>query len=172
MSAAGVSIRTMRQDDRRDAFACGVASLDDFIRESRVEDAHRIREPIFVAAGGEQPVAVGYYSIKRLMVRLARQPNSTLEVDLPDYPYARTVLIQRLAVDRAYQGRGLGEMLLMDALGRIVAASETADATAVMAYCGYPNALEFLDRYGFTRFGMATQRMFLPVATAAEVLAA
>ena len=74
MAASGVSIRTLRGDDQRHAFACGIASLDEFIRDSRVEDAQRIKEPVFVAAGGERPVVVGYYSIKRLMVRLPRQP--------------------------------------------------------------------------------------------------
>ncbi len=171
MATSGVSIRTLKRADERARFACGVAGLDDYIRDSRIEDIHRIREPIFVAAAGEKGRVVGYYNIKRLMVRLPRQ-HGTRPPDMPDYPFVKTVIIQRLAVDRASQGRGLGEMLLMDALGRVVAASETADSPAVLALCGYPNAIEFLDRYGFTRFGMASQRMFLPIATAAEVLAA
>lgn len=38
---------------------------------------------------------------------------------LPNYPFIPATLIGRLAIDKNYQGKNLGELILMDALHRI-----------------------------------------------------
>jgi len=82
---------------------------------------------------------------------------------LPHYPVP-AVVIGRLAVARAFQGRGLGETLLLDAIGRVVRASTTIAAYAVVVDAKNDTARAFYERYGFRPFPSTPRRLFLPLA--------
>ena len=52
---------------------------------------------------------------------------------LPRYPLIPATLLDRLAVDSRYQGQGIGEILLMDALNRaLMQSAKIASAAAVV----------------------------------------
>jgi GNAT superfamily N-acetyltransferase len=59
------------------------------------------------------------------------------------------LLIGRLAVDRNFQGRGLGSALLVDALQRCAAAAQIAGARGVLAHAIDEEAVHFYARHGF-----------------------
>ena len=58
-------------------------------------------------------------------------------------------MIGRLAVDRAHQGRGLGETLLLDAIHRVVSASRAIAVYAVVVEAKDARAQASYERYGF-----------------------
>jgi ribosomal protein S18 acetylase RimI-like enzyme len=61
------------------------------------------------------------------------------------------VLLGRLAVDQSQQGRGIGAMLLAEALRRAVAAGEVAAARLIVVDAVDEDAAAFYQRYGFVR---------------------
>jgi len=83
---------------------------------------------------------------------------------LQHYPVP-AVLLGRLAVDRAYQGRRLGELLLLDAARRVVRASAAIAVYALVVDAKNEEARSFYERYGFRRFPDAPSRLFLTLDT-------
>lgn len=62
------------------------------------------------------------------------------------------VLLARLAVDRDYQGAGIGRLLLLDALRRFERASYDIGFEAVVVDALHEDAACFYLKYGFRRF--------------------
>ena len=83
---------------------------------------------------------------------------------LPHYPVPAAIL-GRLAVDSACQGQGLGEILLLDAVRRVVRASATLMVYAVIVDAKNDRAVAFYERYGFRTFASIQRRLFLPLET-------
>src|SRR5438093_4345112 len=67
---------------------------------------------------------------------------------LPAYPVGM-VLLARLAVDRREQGKGVGALLLAEALRKAVAAGEAAAARLVVIDAIDDEAVRFYHRFGF-----------------------
>ena len=76
------------------------------------------------------------------------------------------LLIGRLAIDRAFQGMGLGTELLSDALRRCLAASEIAGARGVVAHAIDDDAIRFYQRHGFVLSPLGERVMMMPIETA------
>lgn len=78
-------------------------------------------------------------------------------------------IIGRLAVAADRQGQGLGEMLLLDAIARVVHASSTIAVYAIVVDAKSDRAAAFYQRYGFTAFANQQRRLFLPLDTVARL---
>jgi predicted N-acetyltransferase YhbS len=75
------------------------------------------------------------------------------------------VLLARLAVARGAQGRGLGGILLRDALLRSLELSESLGIYAVVVDALDDEAVSFYEKFGFLRLTDAEMRLFLPLST-------
>ncbi len=62
------------------------------------------------------------------------------------------ILLGQLAVDAAYQGRGLGADLLIDAGKRSLAAAKVIGARAIIVQALDDQATRFYQRWGFRPF--------------------
>ena len=87
---------------------------------------------------------------------------------LPRYPTLPAVLIGRLAVDRGFQRRGLGELMLMNAVHRTM--QDAAAAFALLVDAKNDLAAAFYRRYGFRPVVGRPGTLFLPLATAQKTL--
>jgi ribosomal protein S18 acetylase RimI-like enzyme len=67
---------------------------------------------------------------------------------MPAYPVG-TVLLARLAVDRRDQAKGVGALLLSEALRRAVDAGEAAAARLLVVDAIDDQAVRFYQRFGF-----------------------
>ena len=76
------------------------------------------------------------------------------------------LLIGRLAIDAAYQGRGLGTDLLIEALRRCLVAAETAGARGIITHAIDDAAMAFYERHGFVRCPLGERTMLMPTETA------
>lgn len=83
------------------------------------------------------------------------------------------VLIARLAVDADYQGRGIGKLLLADALERIARASRSLGFEVVVVHALHEEAARFYLARGFRRFRDQPLSLYLTTrdlrATVADV---
>jgi ribosomal protein S18 acetylase RimI-like enzyme len=67
----------------------------------------------------------------------------------PKYPMVSATLLGRLAVSTEFRGRGLGEILLVDAPHRSLDSSKQIASAGVIVDAKNEFAAEFYRRYGF-----------------------
>ena len=96
-----------------------------------------------VCAG--QSVVIGYYSLAVGAVEHSGVP-ARVSRDLARHPIP-VMLLARLAVDRAQQGRGLGKALIKDGVLRT---AEAADIAGIRAFLMHAKAV------GFVAYGLIT----------------
>lgn len=77
------------------------------------------------------------------------------------------MLIARLAVDQEWQGKGLGSMLLADALARCVRVSLVAGVRGVITHAIDEQAASFYEAHGFMRAPIGERAMLMPIAAIA-----
>jgi len=74
-------------------------------------------------------------------------------------------LIGRLARDLSFQGHGIGEILLADALKVSLAMSRRIASAAVIVDAKDDHAHRFYTTFGFMAFPESVKRLFLPMQT-------
>jgi GNAT superfamily N-acetyltransferase len=165
-------VERLGRDDDRAAFSCGEDSLDTYLHQRARRDADRYVAAVFVLSAPETNRVIGYYTLSSSSVDVADMPAETQRV-LPKYPQAPVVLLGRLTIDRAYQGQHLGEALLYDALRRaFTVGTQEIAAMAVIVDALHDRARTFYEQYGFQRLPNTEYRLFLPMQTIAQLLAA
>src|SRR5207302_1428818 len=83
-------------------------------RERAGQDQQRRVASCFVLVDRVEQTIAGFYTLSAAVV-VARDLQGPVARRLPRYPHLPAILLGRLAVDRRYQGRGLGARLLVDA---------------------------------------------------------
>jgi ribosomal protein S18 acetylase RimI-like enzyme len=145
----------------RASFDCGIAALNEYFAKQAGQDARRRIATCFVANEKTSGQVAGYYTLSACGVALDDLPPD-LKKKLPRYPTIPAVLIGRLAVDRRFQGRRLGEALLANALRRLLNA-EIAAAIAIVD-AKDESAAKFYQRYGFRELTATPRRLFIPLS--------
>ena len=154
-----------RRHDRK-SFACGQPDLDRYLKQQARQDATRRVAATFAAVERGAAVLAGYYSLSATGVPLQDLPPETA-ARLPRYPLLPATLLGRLAVDRAHQGRKLGEFLLVDALHRTLEQSKAIGSIAVIVDAIDDRARAFYQHFEFIALPDQPRRLFLPMETIA-----
>lgn len=146
----------------RSTFACGEESLDDYLRRGLGQDVRRNLAACYVLHEKDSQEIVGFYTLSSFALTANELPEE-MRKKLP-YPRIPTTMLGRLAVDRAYHGKGLGEFLLMDALLRSFRTASEIASSAVIVDCLHEKAAQFYSRYGFRELQKGSGwRLFLPM---------
>jgi hypothetical protein len=74
-------------------------------------------------------------------------------------------------VDKVYQGRGLGEVLLVEALRRSVLVAEHVGVHVVDVIALHERAKSFYIKYGFLEMLDNSLHLMLPMATVRQLVA-
>jgi GNAT superfamily N-acetyltransferase len=160
------AIAALATSHDRAAFSSGVGALDTYLRTQAGQDIRRHIANCFVASPANTNIVAGYYTFSAASVPVSDLPEQQARL-LPRYPVVPAALIGRLAVDRGYRGRGLGAVLLFDAIQR--ACRSDAAVFAVIVDDKDENAAAFYEHYGFKAFVSRPRSLFLPVATAIQL---
>ena len=126
------------------AFASGVAPLDDWLKRHALHNEIEGGSRTFVVCEGQR--VVGYYSLAAGSV-LPSVTTGRVRRNMPSP--VPVVLLGRLAIDRTWQGRGLGRDLLLDAVLRVLSAGEKIGVRAILVHAISPEAKAFYERHGF-----------------------
>jgi GNAT superfamily N-acetyltransferase len=129
----------------RDGFICGSTELDRYLRERATQDMRRRVASCFVAVDDDDAIA-GFYTIAATSLALDQLPAGWSK-RLPRYPVMPAVLLGRLAVADTHRGRGLGGLLVADAILR--AARSEVMAHALVVDAKDQSAAEFYRHLGF-----------------------
>lgn len=159
-------IEPISREHQRDAFSCGKPQLNTYLqRYARQNDEKNIAKT-FVAVGDENKVS-GYYSLCTASIEFEELPEE-IRKQLPAYPVP-AALIAKLAVDESFRGQGLGAKLLIDALQRIMAASNEVAIKVVLVDALDDEARDFYLHYGFIMLPGQDYKLFLPIETVAQL---
>jgi ribosomal protein S18 acetylase RimI-like enzyme len=169
-AAAAIVFAPLGPQHDRTAFACGEPALDDYLRRRAAQDVRRRISRAFVALDPAPGAIAGYYTLSAASFSRDRLPEAEAK-RLPRYPIPAAI-IGRLAVDQRYQGRGLGELMLADAIKRVVRASEALAVHALVVDAKNERAKAFYERYGFVAFADTPNRLYLPIDTILKTRAA
>lgn len=142
----------------RTTFCCGVESLDRYFKQQAGQDARRRVAAPFVLIEKSSGMIAGYYTLSATSIKFTELPPEITK-KLPKYPIVPATLLGRLAVDQNHRQKGLGEVLLMDALYRSLQ-SEIA-TIAVVVDAKDDEARSFYEHYNFMRFPDFSYRLFL-----------
>ena len=125
-------------------FESGGASLNDWLkrraRSNQVNDASRT----YVVAEGER--VVGYHAVSSYGIGVAGAPGR-FRRNMPD-PIP-VVLLGRLAIDRGWQGKGMGRALFRDCAMRVAHAADTLGIRGIVVHAISEKAKAFYLALGF-----------------------
>jgi predicted N-acetyltransferase YhbS len=125
-------------------FACGLDSLDRWLQRRAASNQASGASRTYVACAGSR--AVAYYALA----------SSAVAVDVATGRFRRNmpdpvpvVVLGRLAVDRAWQGQGLGRALVRDACLRTCQAADAIGIRGMLVHALGDEARDFYRHAGF-----------------------
>ena len=147
----------------RGSFRCGRQSLDRYLHRQASQDLNRKLAAVFVLFEPPRKEILAYYTLSAYSIGLT-DLEPRLAKRLPRYPRLPATLLGRLAVDEQQQGRGLGELILVDALRRSLQAASEIASLAVVAEAIDEQAVTFYKNYNFQPFQDNPMHLYLPMA--------
>jgi predicted GNAT family N-acyltransferase len=161
--------QTLGRHHDRASFSCGVEPLDTYIRQRALQDQDKRASVCWILPADDDPKQIrGYYTLSAYAVRLLDLPEPQAR-KLPKYPNVPCAILGRLAIDNRYRGQRLGEHLLLDAMAKVLTQSQSIAAYALIVDAKDEQAAAFYTRYDFIPFPSNPYRLFLPVATIAQL---
>ncbi len=145
----------------RNRFNCGTEALNNYLKVMASQQAKKDNTRTFVLEdeSNEQHV-IGFYTLTMTPIDLKALP---AKLQKKHQSATSGGLIARLAVDDRYKGKGYGEWLLIDALRKLLAASDSV-AFPVVVVDAKDGASQFYERYGFTAFQDADNKLFITIS--------
>jgi GNAT superfamily N-acetyltransferase len=144
-------------------FDSGESSLDNWLRRRALRNEASGGSRTYVVCSDPGKHVVAYYCLAAGAVAHTAAPGRVRR-NMPD-PIP-VMVIGRLAVDRSFQGRGLGRAMLRDAVLRTIQAASIAGIRAILVHAVSEEARQFYEKCGF--HASPIDRMTLMV-TIAEV---
>ena len=169
MTSSPLRFEVLRASHDRAGFSCGTLALDEWFRTRAGQDQKRHVAQVFVALLDEK--IVGFYSLSMFTISLESLPPA-LAKKLPKYEAIPAAMIGRLARAESARGTGLGDLLLADAIKRVLAATEAVAAYAIVVDAKDDRGKRFYEDHGFIPLASRPRRLFLLTQTAAAALAA
>ena len=141
----------------RSGFDCGEPPLNTYVHRYAGQHDRKGFGRTYVAIHEASLIVKGYYTISSGSVSF-----DTVPENLPHHPIP-IVLLGRLAVDQSTQGRGLGAMLLIDALRRAQVVADQLGIYAVAVEAINDRAQHFYLKYGFKPLRDDRLHLYLPL---------
>jgi GNAT superfamily N-acetyltransferase len=135
---------TLASHHEFEAFSCGEASLDDWLkrraRANQLSDASRT----YVVCDGNR--VIGYYALASGTIAVENAPGRFRRNMPSPIPVA---VLARLAVDLDWHGRGMGRALFRDAAGRVAQAADVIGIRGIVVHAISEQAKSFYLALGF-----------------------
>jgi GNAT superfamily N-acetyltransferase len=141
---SGFRIEKLRRDHPVDGFTCGREELDRFLL--RFAFANQQANASQTYLGLHDAEVVGFYSLVVGEVAYAEAPERLVK-GLARHPVP-IMLLARLGVSAAWQGKGLGAGLLKDAMRRTLQAADIGGIRAFAVHAKDEAARSFYARFG------------------------
>ncbi len=134
-------------EHRINGFDCGVGSLDVWLIKHARAAAGAGSARTYAVVDAEQDRVVGYHSLSLASIEHTEATDRGRK-GMPKHPIP-AMLLARLAVDRAVQGKGIGAFLLRDAMSRSLSVAEQAGMRLLLVHALNGKARAFYEHFGF-----------------------
>lgn len=161
-------IEILSKKHKKKEFECGKEMLDNYFHNQASQDIKRKLSVCFVWEDVESDLIQGYYTLSNNSIPLDIIPEKWKEKLPKSYGFIPTTLLGRLAVDKRFQGKGVGAVLLVDALKRSYEVSENIGSYAVIVDPLDREAERFYEKYGFIKLP-DSGKMFIAMKTLKEL---
>ncbi len=155
----------------RSGFACGTDRLDNLLRFSARKQQKDDFTRVFVAVAEGSPRVLGYYALNAHAVA-ADNLGRDRPRRVPSTGSIPALYLSMIAVDRSWQGGGLGSDLAIDALGRAQSVAGEIGLKLVILDViddggneAFERRMAFYRRLGFRSFQDRPERMFIAMDT-------
>jgi len=141
-----VQLQSLSSVHDRSHFACGEPPLDDWLKKIAPQQQQKNISRSYVAVAVADPATIlGFYSITVSEIIAGNRLTSTTRLpnNIP------VVVLGRFSVSLSQQGRGLGTLLLVNALERIREISLQVGIMAIAVEAKDANAADFYEKNGF-----------------------
>lgn len=156
-----MTVKLNKATHDRQQFDCGVESLNNYLKVMASQQSQKDNTRTFVLVEEQNSARIiGYYTLTMTPIDLSALPD---KLQKKHHNASSGGLIARLAIDKRYAKQGNGEWLLIDALNRLLQASETV-AFPVVIVDAKDGAIGFYEKFGFTPFLDSTNKLFLTIA--------
>lgn len=146
---------------KRHRFDCGIEALNNYLKVMANQQSTRDNSRTYVLESPEDPARIiGFYTLTMISVDLGTLPPN---LQKKHRNHDTAALIARLAVDKQYAGKGFGTWLLIDALKKLLAASETV-AFPLIIVDAKEGVSDFYERFGFRSFANESSRLYMSIA--------
>jgi GNAT superfamily N-acetyltransferase len=149
-----------------DAFVCGEASLDDWLKKRALKNQSSGASRCFVLC--DRGTVVGFYSLSAGGIHHESAPKA-MRRNMPD-PLP-ILLLGRLAIDQRHHNQGLGHALLRDAMLRTVRVAADAGVFAILVHALSEPAKRFYLSRGFVESPLQPMTLLMTLATVRSILA-
>jgi ribosomal protein S18 acetylase RimI-like enzyme len=161
------SIEPLGPNHDRAVFSCGAPQLDEYLKTQARKALEKNLAAVFVLTPDGKKIA-GYYTLSAYFVTLEEIPPEIAK-KLTRMPEVPATLIGRLARSEEFQGAGLGEILLIDALKRSYGNTKQVASWAIIVDAKDERAAKFYKKFAFIEFPSKPNLLFLPMQTIAEM---
>ncbi len=147
------------------AFDCGEPTLNDWLGRRAFQNQQSGASNTYIISDGVR--VVGYYSLAAGSVDRETAPGRVRR-NVPDP--VPVVVLARLAVDRSFQGQGLGRALLRDAVLRTMQAADIIGVRAILVHALSERAKRFYEDCGFAASPINPMTLMVTVSEAINAL--
>jgi predicted GNAT family N-acyltransferase len=156
-------IEPLGEHHDRAAFSCGKDSLDQYLRDQAGQAVAKNLAVVFILTPDGKKIA-GYYTLSSYTFRLDEIPEGIAK-KLRRMQEIPATLLGRLARSIEFRGKGIGEVLLVDAFKKALQSSAHVASGAVIVDAKDEEAVEFYRHYGFVSLPSKSNRLFLPMTS-------
>lgn len=149
-------------------FDCGKELLNKYLKTQAGQDVKRKLSACFVLSDKETNIIKGYYTLSNNSIPLSSFSEKIQKKIPKSYTSIPTTLLGRLAIDIKYQGKGIGKILLIDALKRAYEISLEIGSFAVVVDPIDVEAERFYKKYDFIKLP-DSGKMFITIKTLSEL---
>jgi GNAT superfamily N-acetyltransferase len=163
-----VLIRCLEEQDEVESFDCGDEPLNNYLKRHAWANQQKGSIGVtYVAIGEAAPIsAIGYFTLSTAGVPRDAFPKKYVR-GLPPYDLP-LILLARLAVDRRFSGKGLGNALISEAFKIALRVADDVGCRCIVTDANR-DRVDWYARYGFVALEGAAesgpQRTFLDIRT-------
>ncbi|WP_352422920.1 GNAT family N-acetyltransferase [Proteiniphilum sp.] len=161
-------VELLHSTHNREDFNCGKELLNNYLKTQAGQDVKRKLLACFVLKEEDTNKVQGYYTLSNSSIPLNSFPESIRRKLPKSYAAIPVTLLGRLAIDTKFQGRGIGKILLIDALKRSWETSNEIASFAVVVDPIDKEAETFYEKYDFIKLP-DSGKMFIAMKTLNEL---
>lgn len=170
-----IHVKPLAKKHKRGAFVCTNIKIQNYCRNNAAQNHANFMVRVFVACEGDSSNVLGYYYLALTAYKIKKGNTDSDGVhldDLSDAKFGRVaavpaVYLGMIGVDSGCQKRGIGKILMMDAIQRTAKIAEHAGTYALALDALDWTLVEYYrEQFGFQTFKEGSGlEMFLPITT-------